>query len=59
MHKRATDLLDPKWKLREHIIALALAILVIVLTGVYIGVSPFVRRADIMAIPFVSALHAR
>lgn len=54
MHKRVTALLDPKWKLREHIIVLSLAILVIILTGVYIGVSPFVRRADIMAIPFVS-----
>ena len=54
MHKSATGILDPKWKLRGHIIVLVLAVLVIVLTGVYIGVSPFITRPDIMAIPFVS-----
>ncbi|KAK4149940.1 sterol uptake control protein 2 [Chaetomidium leptoderma] len=52
MHKSTAGILDPKWKLRGHIIVLALAVLVIVLTGVYIGVSPFITRPDIMAIPF-------
>ncbi|KAL2166317.1 hypothetical protein VTG60DRAFT_2949 [Thermothelomyces hinnuleus] len=52
MGKLATGLLDPKWKLRDHILVLALAVLVIVLTGVYIGTSPFFTRPDIMAISF-------
>ncbi|GAB1310099.1 Sterol uptake control protein 2 [Madurella fahalii] len=43
---------NPKWKLWEHIIVFSLAILVIVLTGVYINMVPFITRSEIMAIPF-------
>lgn len=45
----------PKWKLREHVIVFFLALLVIILTGVYINMIPFITRSEIMAIPFVSA----
>lgn len=55
MHKSDTGLLDPKWKFRWHIVVLILAIAVIVLTGIYLNISAFFTRPDIMAIPFVSA----
>lgn len=45
--------MDPKWKLRWHIVLFLLAVLVIILTGVYINMVPFITRPDIMAIPFV------
>lgn len=54
MHKSDTGLLDPKWKFRWHIVVLILAIAVIVLTGIYLNISAFFTRPDIMAIPFVS-----
>lgn len=49
-----SSIFDPKWKLRGHIIVFLLAILVIILTGVYINLAAFITRAEIMAIPFVS-----
>ncbi|KAK3291516.1 uncharacterized protein B0H64DRAFT_427091 [Chaetomium fimeti] len=52
MQQSDTGLLDPRWKLRGHIIVLFLAVLVIVLTGVYMSISAFFTRPDIMAIPF-------
>lgn len=52
-----SSIFDPTWKLREHIAVLLLAVLVIVLTGVYIGMVPFITRSEIMAIPFVSKTY--
>ncbi|KAH6842291.1 hypothetical protein B0I37DRAFT_392918 [Chaetomium sp. MPI-CAGE-AT-0009] len=52
MHNSETGLLAPKWKLRWHIIVAVLAVLVIVLTGIYMNISAFFTRQDIMAIPF-------
>ncbi|KAL2259887.1 hypothetical protein VTK26DRAFT_6271 [Humicola hyalothermophila] len=43
---------DPKWKLREHLAVLFLVIVVLILTGVYINVAPFVTRPDIMGIVY-------
>ena len=57
MHKSDAGLLDPKWKFRWHIVVLILAIAVIVLTGIYMNISAFFTRPDIMAIPFVGALR--
>jgi uncharacterized membrane protein YccF (DUF307 family) len=55
-YKSGTGLWDPKWKHRWHIALLVLAVLVIILTGVYIGLAAIISRPDIMGIPFVSAL---
>lgn len=52
-----SSIFDPIWKLREHVAVLLLAVLVIALTGVYIGMAPFVTRSEIMAIPFVSITY--
>ncbi|KAK4033343.1 hypothetical protein C8A01DRAFT_19701 [Parachaetomium inaequale] len=51
-YKSGTGIWDPKWKHRWHITLLVLAVLVIILTGVYIGLAPFISRPDIMGIPF-------
>jgi hypothetical protein len=55
MHKSSTWF-DPKWKLREHIVVFVLALLILILTGVYINLAPRWGRADIMGIVYVSAL---
>jgi hypothetical protein len=57
MYKSST-FFDPKWKLREHIAVFVLALLVLILTGVYINLAPRFGRADIMGIVYVSALRS-
>lgn len=55
MYKSST-LFNLKWKLREHLVVLFLVILLLILTGVYLSLAPFITRPDIMGIVYVSAL---
>ncbi|KAK4143080.1 sterol uptake control protein 2 [Dichotomopilus funicola] len=43
---------NPKWKLREHILLLFLVVLLLVLTGTYLNLAPFITPPDIMGIVY-------
>jgi hypothetical protein len=49
--------LEPVWKFRSHCIEIVLITIAIILTGVCIGLAPFVGRGDIMVIAIVSLVH--
>ncbi|KAK3305593.1 uncharacterized protein B0T15DRAFT_567482 [Chaetomium strumarium] len=52
MMSKSGTFFDLKWKLRGHIVMLFLVLLLLVLTGVYMNLAPFVTRPDIMGIVY-------
>jgi hypothetical protein len=55
---KSAAFLDLKWKLRGHIAMLVLVLLLLILTGVYMNLAPFVTRPDIMGIVYVSVIDS-
>ncbi|KAH6615684.1 hypothetical protein B0J18DRAFT_373009 [Chaetomium sp. MPI-SDFR-AT-0129] len=49
---KLSTFVNPKWKLREHILLLFLVVLLLVLTGIYLNLAPFITRPDIMGIVY-------
>jgi hypothetical protein len=47
--------LDPKRKTLEHLVALALVMVALVLTGIYLNMGIRPSRSEIMIIPIVSS----
>ncbi|KAK4118846.1 hypothetical protein N657DRAFT_582838 [Parathielavia appendiculata] len=52
MYHKLSGMFDLKWKLRDHISVLVLVIVLLILTGVYMNLAPFVTRPDIMGIVY-------